>query len=291
MSILDDAMEEHMAYIVLSLDRPFSFKDFLSFKAGETEKEHRITHGTFRNKISKFRKAGIVESSFYSGCAFYTLKGHPFTKAMTPDHTGAPASNSNKFHRMLQSLPLDTQSIHNIRLRFTAPGIWTSASVSNFYNNSNKDILIPSWSREGALVKVTIHKTDVVSVIVSCSLRPIALDFNGIIAFFTLLATTEERLRSLLSLPSNGNRVTIPDYKTWIITMWHFGRDSLTEFAGEKFSITVEDAMHGLTRIYSKTFATIKGNNRERRNKTRVRLETQQYPNTTVLHALQLDNP
>jgi len=88
MSILDDAMEEHMAYIVLSLDRPFSFKDFLSFKAGQTEKEHRITHGTFRNKISKFRKAGIVESSFYSGCAFYTLKGHPFTKAMTPDHTG-----------------------------------------------------------------------------------------------------------------------------------------------------------------------------------------------------------
>ena len=73
--------------------------------------------------------------------------------------------------------------------------------------------------------------------------------------------------------------------------MWHFGRDSLTEFAGEKFSITVEDAMHGLTRIYSKTFATIKGNNRERRNKTRVRRETQQYPNTTVLHALQLDNP
>jgi len=192
---------------------------------------------------------------------------------------------------MLQSLPLDTQSIHNIRLRFTAPGIWTSASVSNFYNNSNKDILIPSWSREGALVKVTIHKTDVVSVIVSCSLRPIALDSNGIIGFFTLLATTEERLRSLLSLPSNGNRVTIPDYKTWIITMWHFGRDSLTEFAGEKFSITVEDAMHGLTRIYSKTFATIKGKNRERRNKTRVRRETQQYPNTTVLHALQLDNP
>ena len=96
---------------------------------------------------------------------------------------------------------------------------------------------------------------------------------------------------ALLSDGNNGKATTIiPDYKTWVISMWHFGRDSLTEFAGEKFSIIVEDAMHGLTRIYSMAFATINGNgNNMGRTRTRVRLETQQYPNTTVLHALQLD--
>ena len=73
--------------------------------------------------------------------------------------------------------------------------------------------------------------------------------------------------------------IPIPDYKTWIITMWHFGRDSLTEYANEKFSHTVEDAQHGLTRIYSKEFPN--GAN-SKKSKTRIRLETQGYPNTTI---------
>lgn len=214
------------------------------------------------------------------------------------------ASASNKFYKMVQDLPMDRQSIHNVRLRFTVPKLWESLSLllsasstcsvsassscfapapacstSLHTNTSNKDILIPSWTREGTLVRVTIHKTDTVSVTIACSLRPIAFDFIGIIRFFALLATTEERLRSLLPLPSDDNRVTIPDYKTWIITMWHFGRDALTEYTGEKFAITVEGAQHILTRIYSKEFD----------GKTRIRAEEQQYPNATVLHALQLD--
>src|SRR5438093_450427 len=47
-------MHEHMAYIVLSLYRPFSFKDFLYFKLGD--KEYRLSHGTFRNKILLLKK-------------------------------------------------------------------------------------------------------------------------------------------------------------------------------------------------------------------------------------------
>ena len=28
-------------------------------------------------------------------------------------------------------------------------------------------------------------------------------------------------------------KVKIPEYKSWIITMWHFGRDALVEYNGE----------------------------------------------------------
>lgn len=53
MSEYDDAMEQHMAYIV-SEGRPFSFKDFLCFE--EDGKEYRMRHGTIRNKLLAFRR-------------------------------------------------------------------------------------------------------------------------------------------------------------------------------------------------------------------------------------------
>ncbi len=51
---LDDAMLEHMTYIVFVERRPFSFKDFFRFEVNG--KEYKMEHGTFRNKISKLNK-------------------------------------------------------------------------------------------------------------------------------------------------------------------------------------------------------------------------------------------
>ena len=51
MTELDDAMKEHMTYLVYSEHKPFSYKDFRYFKCNQ--KSYEMTHGTFRNKISK----------------------------------------------------------------------------------------------------------------------------------------------------------------------------------------------------------------------------------------------
>ncbi|HKQ21418.1 MAG TPA: hypothetical protein VJS91_05225, partial [Nitrososphaeraceae archaeon] len=119
MTRLEDAMQEHMAYIVLSEGRPFSYRDFLKFKVNDNE--HTMDHGTFRNKISKLKKAGNVELCYYSSCAFYTLKGHKFGKPMTPDRMGV---HNSPLYKMLQDLPFDKQSIHDIRLTLEVPNIW-----------------------------------------------------------------------------------------------------------------------------------------------------------------------
>jgi hypothetical protein len=66
--------------------------------------------------------------------------------------------------------------------------------------------------------------------------------------------------------------IIIPNYRKWIITMWHFGRDSLTEYSGEKFTITVENAEHIIKRIYVKNFG----------NKKNLRAERQEYPKIPV---------
>jgi hypothetical protein len=45
------------------------------------------------------------------------------------------------------------------------------------------------------MVRVFIHKTNVVSVIIASSLVPIPLDGEGIIHFFNILVRTEEKYR------------------------------------------------------------------------------------------------
>ena len=92
MSKLDEAMQEHMAFIVFHEKRPFSYKDFLKFEVdGEI---YGMKHGTFRNKITKLRKKGEVEGCIVHLQAFYTLKGHKFGKPVTPDHMVVSPNNS-----------------------------------------------------------------------------------------------------------------------------------------------------------------------------------------------------
>ena len=247
MSDLDDAMLQRIIHIVYDEHNSFSHKDFLDLMKPKT----------FRNKISKLKKDGIVELDNKSTSAFYTLKDHKFGKAGTRNHTRVTISHNDPVYQMIKNLPMDKQSIHDIRLRFSVPSIWKMLSDNPKFhrNNRSKDIIISSWRKDNAIVGATIHKTDTVSVTIGCSLEPIPLDFNGIIRFFTILARSRERLEIVLdSSTVDWDKMTqsIPDYGKWIITMWHFGRDGLLEYAGEKFWTTIANAQHILTRVYSK---------------------------------------
>jgi hypothetical protein len=59
--------------------------------------------------------------------------------------------------------------------------------------------------------------------------------------------------------------------------MWHFGKDALIEYTGEKYCITIENLQHILTRIYIKDF----------NGKNRIRIEKQEYPKMTVIDAIE----
>jgi hypothetical protein len=52
--------------------------------------------------------------------------------------------------------------------------------------------------------------------------------------------------------------------------MWHFGKDALTSYSGEKFDMSWEDSLNLFHHIYSKE----NGN-----KKMKVRKEIQEYPN------------
>lgn len=291
------------------------------------EKKFRMSHGTFRNYISGLTKEGLIEVAYKSNITFYTLRGKKFGKAsritMTGNHTGVASSpisvspaesvhasiSSNPLYRILKDLPLDQSSVHDIHLRFASPKIYAIIYSSNSkrsfgsnytINSRSKDILLPAWKIRDLLVKTTIHRTDTVSITIGCSLNPISLDFKGIIRLTTALSIVEERISRLVegfrnisgfnvidgnigldsSSPDRSKYygIIIPPFSQWTVTMWHFGADALIEYSGEKFSVTWETAENVLVRAYSKSMID---------NRSRIRLERQEYPRTTLVDAIE----
>jgi hypothetical protein len=310
-------MVMHIYHLVRDEQRPFSYLDFMKFEVDG--QEYKMAHGTFRNNISRLMKEGLIEGSYKSNIAFYTLTGVKVDKfsrlAVTGNHTGVPtassssrrssASSSNPLYRIIRDLPLDKNSVHDIRLRFVSPRIYaiTSSLISNnvlgydyTVNSKSKDIILPVWKIRDLLIKVTIHRTDTVSVVIGCSLTPIALDIDGIIRLTNALSVVEERLSRIVdgSQSVHGFRVIevgdtssrdrrrdtsiIPAHSDWTVTMWHFGADASVEYSGEKFSVTWQAAEDTLIRAYSKVMND---------NRTRIRLERQEYPKATLADVIE----
>jgi hypothetical protein len=292
------AMLMHIYYLVHDEQMPFSYLDFMRFEVNG--QEFKMSHGTFRNKISCLMKEGLVEVSYKSHISFYTLNGVTFGKAsriaMTGDHmVVTPLTmlqlSSNPIYRLIKDLSLGKNSVHDIRLKFHVPGIYPDVIVSQptpsllhdyTVNPVSKDISLPLWQIENLNVKIVIHKTDTVSVIVGCSYSPVAVDVAGIIRLTNALAAVRERLSTLVSQQcisnSSSNITTIPNYMEWIVIMWHFGADASVEYTGERFSATWGIAQDALIRVYSKTMKD---------HRTRIRLERQEYPRTTLALALE----
>jgi hypothetical protein len=302
MSELNDAMKKHIAFIVLLLHRPFSFLDFMHFEVGGTE--YTMKHGTFRNKVSMLKRSGDIELAYKSLIAFYTLEGHRFDKPMTPTRMRDKAYSNDPIARLIQDLPMDKNALHDIRLRFETKGIWVYLSTYHpelLVNQYSKDILLPTWNIEDLLVRAIVHRTDTVSVSVGCSLEPVAADINGVVRLSNAFTRVEERLGGLLKNAGVDKACTctnrtseivadinyekgcqqklqVPDYRQWIVTMWHFGTDSSVEYAGDRFSVTWEKGQHALLRAYTKTMKD---------KKIRIRLERQEYPNKTFPEAIE----
>jgi hypothetical protein len=185
------------------------------------------------------------------------LKGHSFGKPVTPNPMGV--SPNNTLYQMINDLPLDKQSLHDIRLWFKVPGIWSVLSSNSAYtiNLRSKDIPLLGIKEGDLFIGITVHHSDSVSVRVGCSYTPVAVDVNGIIRLSNALTIVKERLSfwimETINLPNcDASNLVVPPYTEWIVKMWHFGRDASIEYSGEKFEMTFSFATGILIRIYSK---------------------------------------
>ena len=77
------------------------------------------------------------------------------------------------------------------------------------------------------------------------------------------------------SLPGGYERIPIPDNRSWIVTMWHFGRDRKFQYKNNAYSLTWGYGREVL-RIYTKSIHGIQVE----------RIERQEYPNKPLIDAL-----
>lgn len=262
MSELNLAMDQRMEHIVLKEERPFSFVDFSRFEVNG--KEYRMSHGTFRNEISKRIKSGMAELDYNCGTAYYTLVGHRFGRPkMTHSHTGGillsgvAVGRQTPLYKWLKNLPVEKQSLHNIRLRFEAENIWHL--LYDIYperiNKTSKDIELEPWQFNNDIdVTVTIHHTDTVTVAIACSYKPLATDVNGLVDCIEILVRTEERITGILSkeCKENDEIVAVPSFRKWIGVMWHFGVDGIDTYDKEAFRVTFGEGISDIYTIYTK---------------------------------------
>jgi len=250
---LDGAMLARMKEIVYTEHRPFSYKDFDSFTVNW--KKYLMAHGTFRNKICKLQKEGIVELEFNSKVCFYTLTGVHFGNTVTRNHmgdssvisvTGVMANEMEDLLNYLKTIPIEEASVHDLHYKFTVPDIYKIMSISTTYNNLinsvSKDIILYPDIIDGLKIQTIIHRTDMVTVSVACSAVPIMMSEEGLLRCSVALTRAEERLSAKLdecgnSLEGGYEKIPIPDNRRWTVTMWHFGRDGAYEYKNG-FSLT-----------------------------------------------------
>jgi hypothetical protein len=293
LSKLDEAMRNHVEYLVLKEGRPFSFHDFLNFEVDGLQ--YHMSSGTFRNKVSALVKKGEVEVAYYSSIGFYTIKGVKFAKRMTLDHTGGTLSSTSSIcspqelrcvknhpvYRVIQNIPFDNSALHDIRLRTTVTGIWSLIShISSLYVDANsKDILVIKEEINHLNIRATVHHSDTVSVVIGCAYCPVAVDISGVIRLSNALTLIHDRLERLVNdnCDANSAPLVIPNYMTWTVTMWHFGTDSSVLYKGKSFHASWKVAENALIAFYSKVWKD---------GKCRIRGERQEYPRKPLHEAL-----
>jgi hypothetical protein len=240
------------------------------------------------------------------------------TQPMTPNHMGVssvtavtdsssssiidPNPNSNpNLHRticnIIQNLPPNNNSVHDIHLKFQVPDIWTiissssSSSSSSSYkpDSKSKDIALPVLNINNLKIRTTIHRTDTVTVVVACSNAPIVNDTTGIIRLSNALTRVEERLSRIVdecgkSIAGGYESLPIPEHDRWIVTMWHFGHDGSNEYTGQKYCSTCRDGQNALIRNYTKHMNSSRSSSS---STTIIRKERIECPNKTLPDAIE----
>ena len=303
-----NATLEHIAYLVFCEKREACWRDFLDFEVDS--RRYRLKAGTIRNNLSKLRRQDCIEVAYRSIYSYYRLSGHRIQKK-----SGTMTSHPVRVYRrdlaaLIERMAFDAPAVHNIRLRFYCQNIWKRLSdrsmvvginsVEGDDNNGNnkefsnplerprsKDLVLKVMKLDSGITgSITVHKSDVVSVIISCSELPINLDNEGMSKLSTSLARIEERLRSMLfNITTDNADDDIPDSGTWTVTMWHVNRDSPERYDGDKFAVSWEDFAGEILRVYTKEIGS-RGKGRKRKSRF-LRVERQEYPNDSLRSAVE----
>ncbi|MGD0329792.1 MAG: hypothetical protein ABSB40_04995 [Nitrososphaeria archaeon] len=211
-----------------------------------------VNYGTFRNSVSYLLKSELLED-YTSHLAFYWVVGvkKPNDGWGNMKSYGMGVQGRKKeLIDLIERTPLEDRCIHDIRLWFRKDGIYSIIAGSEVVNKiapQSKDLILETIDIDlFRTAKILIHANDSVSICLGCSLKP----FPETIPGYTDFVYTLGSLARCIEEWSDG-KIRIPSVCSWKIKGRHIGRDSVTEYSGERFNITVSKLGETL-RTYSK---------------------------------------
>ncbi len=232
-----------------------------AFCSGDlTELPEINSEGTGRNIIWKFKKLGLIELYCKSTYAFYKLKSADKTrikKPMTLHRMGDKGLRRIQvdFVALLDSLSMEELcKVHDVHLDFAAEGLYNILLRNGAYklNPISKDIFFDSfvWSKYRSL-KVTLHRNGKVSSVLDCSNLPVEASVPGFVSMAAFLGGIRNNLLTVCkTIQPELTEDRLPLVENWLVTQWHYGKDSAQEFSGESFNITFKLWCGELARIY-----------------------------------------
>jgi hypothetical protein len=140
---------------------------------------------------------------------------------MTDNHTVVPNLSSVSSVSFIDSLPADKHALHDIRFRFKVDNIWTVISTNHPElkpNEVSKDVSLDPLLTHDLTVKTTIHHTDTVSVMVACSLNPVA-DIRGLVRLSNVLTCLEKRLLRYIECAPQSLSLSISNHDSCAMTI------------------------------------------------------------------------
>ena len=252
------------------LNRAFTYEDLLEGAEG------RYTYGTLRNNVFRLRKDGEVLKFPKENPARVILTSWKdrseykrwFQDDKTPMGGRVKVIESKRgsmvrvdFVSFIESLDWEELVyVHDVRVGFDAVRVdgvcssagWRWCGRNHCWRRKFDDLEVP--------LVVMVFDSGHVQVIVKCSLKPIPFSFEGL----TRLTAVLGELRGRLGWSS------VPNVVDWVVTSWHYGKDSYQEVSGASFNVTFETWSKTLARIYTK------------KELKKVRVEEIQSPRRTV---------
>lgn len=266
---------------------PFTFMDF-----------REISKNSFKQYVFQLRHYGLVETIRKTVYAYYRVRGfrlNDYWEKITMKPMGvsirynkgidANENDSNNKHDEIYSYlqdylsDLEFPALHNIRLHFYHDYLYehiksdykvTSYHIS--YNDINKSFTISPHLDWGKNIdsKVVVTPTRLVQVIIRNTLKPLALDENGI---YELIA----KLGEIKNYLDNYSR-DIPNVLDWLFVRADFGMDCKKPLNRLFPTMEFRDMAGALVRLYAKSWPD--GNRR-------LRLEKVIAPNKTIKDTLE----
>jgi hypothetical protein len=117
--------------------------------------------------------------------------------AAETSHITELSKQREPYRNFIDSLSADKHALHDIRFRFKVDNIWNVLTTNHPEIKSNvvsKDISLDPIVTHDLTIKTTIHHAHTVSVIVACSLVPVAVDLKGLVRLSNAFTRVEERL-------------------------------------------------------------------------------------------------